>query len=200
MLYMFDMGGVITTTADSYKEAAALVGLNEEEFRSVCMEGDGKRRDLLYLLSIGSISAKEALKIISKRTGKEITADLWHLTFHPERITGMREAVMSLREKGNRVICATNTMESHYLTHIERGDYAVFDQVYASHLMGTAKPESAFFKLILNAERTEAKDAFFTDDRRENCQAACSVGIKTYLFDTENAASSVEKLKETLKI
>lgn len=188
------------TSSASFCKEAALIGLSDDAFQKICMEGNGEERDLIYLLSIGKITTAEALRIISEKTGREISTDLWHLTFHPEKIEGMEGIISLLKKKGHRVVCATNTMESHYLTHLERGDYSVFDQVYASHLMGKAKPEQSFFTLILSAEGFCADDAFFIDDREENCKAAESVGIKSFLFDTKNAASSVKALKEKLSL
>ena len=65
---------------------------------------------------------------------------------------------------------------------MERGDYAFFNQTYASNKIGCAKPDPHFFELILEAEETEAKDAFFTDDKMDNVAAATSLGIHAELF------------------
>ena len=67
---------------------------------------------------------------------------------------------------------------------MERGDYSYFDQTYASNKIGFAKPDKHFFELILEAEETEPKDAFFTDDKEENVKAAAALGINAELFTT----------------
>ena len=65
---------------------------------------------------------------------------------------------------------------------MERGDYAFFNQTYASNKIGCAKPDPHFFELILEAEGMQAQDSFFTDDRAENVAAAASLGIQAELF------------------
>ena len=50
--------------------------------------------------------------------------------------------------------------------------------------MGVSKPDINFWKIILTAENVAAEDAFFIDDRIENCEAASSMGIKTFHFDS----------------
>ena len=73
---------------------------------------------------------------------------------------------------------------------MERGDYSFFNQTYASNKIGVAKPDKRFFELILEAEETEPKDAFFTDDKEENVRAAASIGINAELFTTADALKS----------
>ena len=60
---------------------------------------------------------------------------------------------------------------------MDRGDYALFDRVYASHLMGWAKPSPEFWKVILKEEQRRPDETVFIDDFSENIEAARSVGI-----------------------
>ena len=110
--------------------------------------------------------------------------------FHPQLNEGTVAIIKRLRAGGNRVVCGTNTMESHYANHIERGDYAFFDQTYASFQMGLSKPDPEFFRIILESEGVKAEDAVFIDDRKENCDAALSLGIRAIHFTD---APSLEK-------
>jgi putative hydrolase of the HAD superfamily len=87
----------------------------------------------------------------------------------------------SLHSSG-RVVCGTNTVGSHYDHLVERGMYGCFDAVYASHLMGVCKPDSAFWHAILEAEGVAARDAFFIDDYPENIAEAEGLGIRSHLF------------------
>lgn len=99
--------------------------------------------------------------------------------------------VKALRSEGNRVVCGTNTVSAHYFNHLERGDYAIFDQTYSSCYMGVSKPDTNFWKIILEAENVPAKDTVFVDDRKDNCEAAASIGIHAIQFTT---AEEVAKL------
>ena len=65
---------------------------------------------------------------------------------------------------------------------MERGDYAFFNQTYASNKIGCAKPDPHFFELILEAEEATPEETFFTDDRAENIAGAESLGINARLF------------------
>ena len=99
----------------------------------------------------------------------------------------------------HRVVCGTNTNQSHYENHLERGDYALFNQTYASNKIGRVKPNADFFELIIKAEGYENKinEVFFTDDKIENCDAAKSMGIFTYKF--ENVKGLKRAIVEFLK-
>ena len=72
--------------------------------------------------------------------------------FRPENDERMASLVLEIRDCGHRVVCGTNTLDSHYRLLRDRGDFRIFDAVYASHLMGCAKPEAEFYRFILSAE------------------------------------------------
>ncbi len=187
MLYIFDMGGVVTNDADGSRVIGDMLGLGREGFRKVCMEDKDGKGDLLMLISDGKISVKEFWSIFEERSGIHARTDWWHALFHPRLNEGTAAIIKRLRAQGERVVCGTNTMESHYANHVERGDYALFDQTYASFQMGVSKPDAEFWKIILVSEGIEAKDAVFIDDRKENCDAAASLGIRAIHFTSAEA-------------
>lgn len=185
MLYIFDMGGVVTTTANVFGECARRIGITEEDFISYARGTKGKGDsygDMIKGASDGDFSTKELWKIFEERSGIRVKTDWLHYLFHPEYIKGTRRLVALLKSQGNRVVCGTNTIDSHYHNHLERGDYTVFDQTYASCFMGVSKPDVEFWKIILSAENAKPEDTVFIDDREENVNAARSLGIKSYLF------------------
>lgn len=175
-LFIFDMGGVVTTNASEARgRPAAALGVTQEEM-------DNATGDLFDQLTVGKITVKEFWKTVGDRLGKTIDTDYFHLFFHPVLNEETKKAIVGLRARGHRVVCGTNTIESHYLNHITRGDYAFFDQTYASQMMGVKKPDPLFWKLILDAEKCEPSDAFFTDDLEANVQAAAALGIHAVQF------------------
>lgn len=215
MLYIFDMGGVVTTTAAVVEKIALILGITEAEFMSICGCPEGNRSygkpheraagdngfNLITMYSNGLLSAKEFWRLFSARSGIAVTTDWWHFLFHPEPNENIRQLIGGLKKRGERVVCGTNTIESHYLNHLERGDYSIFDQTYASCFMGVSKPDVNFWKIILTAEDVEAKDAFFVDDRIENCEAAASLGINTFHFDFadgKNGSDCISALKKAV--
>ena len=201
MLYIFDMGGVVTTTAAVEGKIARILGMSEAEFMRICGCPGGNKNygnpkdgavknaedsefNLITMYSNGLISSKEFWRFFSARTGIAVKTDWWHFLFHPERNENVLKLIGELKKRGDRVVCGTNTIESHYLNHLERGDYSVFDMTYTSCFMGVSKPDINFWKIILTAENVAAEDVFFIDDRIENCEAASSMGIKTFHFDS----------------
>ena len=182
MLFIFDMGGVVTTTfpLDVLTEK---LGLYKNEFLQICRENG----NIWNRLEKGEIETRTFWETFNKAAMNEkipfVKNDLFRLYFHPQLQTRTAELITELRKK-HRVVCGTNTIQSHWENHMERGDYALFDQTYASNKIGEAKPDSHFFEVILEAEGYKAEDAFFTDDKIENCRAAASLGISTVHFES----------------
>jgi|WetSurMetagenome_2_1015567.scaffolds.fasta_scaffold172692_1 glucose-1-phosphatase len=202
MLFIFDMGGVVTNSAAIEKKICSILGISEKEFYEFCGCPDGNAgygdpllekkafdpytSDLLTLLSNGTITTKQFWQEFSVRAGKVVRTDYWHLFFHPVRNEQVCELVRKLHSK-YRVVCGTNTIESHYMTHIERGDYTLFDQTYASCMVGVSKPDPEFWKMILLGEHCDPGEAVFIDDNTDNCSAAGKVGIRTIKFTNADA-------------
>lgn len=197
MLYIFDIGGVVTSTFD-YSQVFKRFGITSEQFYALCKIDDGYfphgKRDIWEELQCGWLTNDEFWKLFQRTSGIRIDFDYFRLLFHPVLMEDTIEVIRDLkkRDPSCRVIAGTNTIQSHYEIHIERGDYACFDNTYASNKIHLSKPGTDFFKVILEAEGVKPEDAFFTDDKAGNCLAAESLGIKTYCFD--NAAGLREKL------
>lgn len=182
MLFIFDMGGVVTNTfkMDSIYNK---LNISKSDFMNICKSNNN---DIWHKLETGIISANEFWNEYNKRI-KNIPGaiaaqtDLFRLFFHPTENLKTIELIKGLKEK-NRVVCGTNTIQSHWENHMERGDYSYFHQTYASNKIGCAKPDPHFFELILEAEECLPENAFFTDDKAENVAAAASLGIHAELF------------------
>ena len=196
MLFIFDMGGVVTNTflpAQLYKK----LNITGEDFFQLCSQGG---KDIWQLFQTGKINPQNFWTLFNERVAasKEekyrrvplVENDLFRLYFHPSKNLETVALIQQLKKK-HRVVCGTNTIDSHWENHMERGDYAFFNQTYASNKIGCAKPDPHFFELILEAEQTAAEDAFFTDDRAENVAAAASLGIHAELFTSAKALTDL---------
>lgn len=199
MLFIFDMGGVVTTNASEVRgRAAKALGVSFEEMQNAVSGGlQSQEGGLFCALTCGKITEKEFWKSVGDRLGKTIETDYFHLYFHPVMNEEVKKIILDLRKKGHRVVCGTNTIQTHFLNHMARGDYEIFDQTYASQLMGVKKPDPLFWKMILDAENADASEAFFTDDLAENVQAAASLGIHAFQFT--NARELKKAIKEFLR-
>lgn len=198
MLYIFDMGGVVTTTANLTKRLCEVLDISEDTL--VKFGGDPNENfsfdptNLFNMCSNGEINTKEFWEIFSKRSGINVTTDWFHWLFHPVLNEKTITIIKALKEAGNRVVCGTNTISAHYNNHCERGDYSYFDQTYSSCFMGVSKPNPEFWKIIMKAENAQPKDCVFIDDKQINCDAASSLGIHAIHF------TSAEELAETLGV
>jgi putative hydrolase of the HAD superfamily len=129
----------------------------------------------------GELSAGECWERFALRTGVAAPEDYWRTLFDPVIDPAMRTLIEDLRQ-GHRVVCGSNTIDSHYELLKARGAYDCFDEVYVSNLIGYAKPEAGFFRHILDSEGSDLSRVIFIDDMAENVQAARGLGMRAILY------------------
>lgn len=192
MLFIFDMGGVVTTTFKMTSLYESLK-MDSKEFMTICRSGS---ENIWSDFQKGFIDSAEFWAKFNERIKDRdiypVTHDLFRLYFHPVLNKETVKIIKALKKK-HRVVCGTNTIQSHWENHMERGDYAFFDQTYASNKIQEEKPDLSFFEVILKAENCPPEQAFFVDDRLENIQAAQKAGINAVHFET------AQKLKKQWK-
>ena len=193
------MGGVVANNVAIVNLISAHFGISEDEFfigsASDPKAGYASPYHLGDIAAImrGEISSKRFWSNFTQRTGIIVSGDPWFDFFHPVLDKGTADVIKHLKNRGQRVVCGTNTLAPHYQRHSERGDYAVFGAVYASHIMGIIKPDPAFWTYILKKEKIRPGEAFFADDLEENVKAADKLGLKTHLFTgAEGLASAID--------
>lgn len=192
MLFIFDMGGVVTSTF-SMDSMYKSLKMDSKEFMAICKNGSS---NIFSDYTKGKIHSQQFWASFNERIKERdiypVNHDLFRLYFHPVLNEGTVKIINKLKKK-HRVVCGTNTIQSHWENHMERGDYAFFHQTYASNKIGEEKPDESFFKVILEAEGFKPEEAFFVDDRLENVEAAKRVGINAVTF------TSAEELKKVWK-
>lgn len=205
MLFIFDMGGVVSRNVQTIPAMAQRLSVSIEEFFLCCGVPQETKTHALYdhglLAEIQSgvinseifwekfrKTAKDSLpkehpgqNPVSIVTKQE---NLWATCFKPELISQTVTLIETLKEKGHRVVCGTNTLDAHYEIHSKANDYEVFHKVYASHLMGVIKPDQAFWKMILKSEKTAPCETVFIDDNHPNVESAQALGLRSFLFTT----------------
>lgn len=174
MLYIFDMGGVVLKNVFEMSE---ILKAHKIDMNLMSLYRDPLMDDY----SSGKIDEPQYWEKFNAKYGTEITAPQWGLRFNPELDKKMVDFIEYLKGS-NRVVCGSNTIAPHWQCSVGRGDYKCFHKVYASHLMGVAKPNVQFWKHILNEEGYSATSTIFIDDFSENIRAAESLGIKSILF------------------
>ncbi len=174
-LYIFDMGGVVANS-NAGTEPRLLPSCNDEMAAIFKIGGDD-----FDALTIGAIDSSEFLRRFAAKTGGEIEKDLLTRCFHPEPDRDVLGLIDTLK-KHARVVVGTNTITPHYDIHIRNGDYNAFDEVYASHLIGLAKPDPAFYLHIIEREDRTPEETVFIDDTEVNVEAARRIGIHAFVF------------------
>jgi len=178
-LYIFDMGGVLCCNFNDIPVISNYLGITEENFFVYA----GKNfRELMD----GKINSNEFWVRFSLRYGKKVKEELFGKFFNPGIIQETKDMIEQLKSI-SRVVCGTNTIDSHYYYLLNQGSYEIFDEVYTSTLMGISKPDPDFYRYILKKEGVMPEEAVFVDDTEENVIAAQNIGIKSILFKSPNS-------------
>lgn len=185
-LYIFDMGGVIAYNTDVFPSVFNHLRITAEQFYGFAGPSLGRLMD-------GEISTDDFWMRFSSRIGKKVTEDLFARFFNP-RLDFNVAAVLKQLKDNARVVCGTNTFESHYDYLRLGGYYDLFDAVYASNKMGVSKPHQDFYRYILKSEGVKPEDTVFIDDTEENVISAEKLGIHSIWFkDAVGLRSDVKR-------
>jgi len=177
-LYIFDMGGVLTCNFNDTPVISDYLGITEENFFVYTGENFRKLLD-------GKIDSNEFWIRFSLRYGKKVKEELFGKFFNPGTIQGTKDIIKQLKNN-SRVVCGTNTIDSHYYYLLNQGNYDIFDEVYASNLMG---------RYILKKEGIKPENTVFIDDSEENVLSAQKIGINSILFtDPDSLRQQIKKI------
>jgi glucose-1-phosphatase len=186
-LLVFDVGGVMVDGFDVRPDIAAHVGLEPTRCFDLLEQADFRR------VLTGRAPLDEYWRAFSALAGTEVSEDLWGAYFRPVRRQPMYDLVTRLKRR-YRVVAGTNTLGPHYDEHQRRGDYDVFDATYASHLIHAAKPDTAFYQTIVDAEGVAPEQTLFIDDFESNVLGARRAGLHALHF-TEFDALEAELVR-----
>jgi putative hydrolase of the HAD superfamily len=168
------MGEVVAINTDVFPAVSGYLGMTVEAFNNLAGPDLEKYMD-------GIISTNDFWERFSIKHGFRINEDLF-LKFFKPNIDQQMVSILNQLKKMDRVVCGTNTFDSHYDYLKRHGYYDHFDKVYASNKMGVSKPHSNFFLQILKNEQVVPADAVFVDDLETNVFAAEELGIRSILF------------------
>ena len=151
MLFIFDMGGVVAE-ACYIDSVFKFLGMSEEIFYKICSCTGENLWSALETGRMSSVDFWKEFsrrwKLLSEQTRgnngdkiettmpgsdnmgltcsvppvKELPPDIFRLFFHP-RLNEKTVAIIEKLRKKHRVVCGTNTIDSHWECHMERGDY-----------------------------------------------------------------------------
>ena len=181
------MGGVLCRDFNDIPVISNYLGITEEKFFIYTGENFRKLLD-------GKINSNEFWVRFSLRYGKKVKEELFGKFFNPGIIRETKDIIKQLKSN-SRVVCGTNTIDSHYYYLLNQGVYDIFDEVYASNLMGISKPDPDFYWHILKKEGIKPENTIFVDDTEENILSAQKIGINSILFtDSDSLKQQIKTL------
>jgi len=179
------MGGVLCCDFNDIPIISDYLEITEENFFIYAGENFRKLLD-------GKINSNEFWVRFSLRYGKKVKEELFGKFFNPGIIRETKNIIKQLKSN-SRVVCGTNTIDSHYYYLLNQGNYDIFDEVYASNSMGISKPDPDFYWHILNKEGIKPENTVFVDDTEENILSAQKIGINSILFtDSDSLKQQIE--------
>jgi len=179
---LFDLGGVIVrwTGLDALSH---MTGMSREQvseiFASSSIFSDyeiGKCDDETFI--------KELISVFKLDVSPAKARHLWQ-EWVGKTYSGTKEALTSLR-KNYTIACLSNTNALHWewlSTHIVIDDY--FHHGYASHLIGTAKPNAECYHFPIKDMGVNPSDIWFFDDTIINVDAAKQIGMTAFHVDRD---------------
>jgi HAD superfamily hydrolase (TIGR01509 family) len=195
---LFDADGVLQrSTIDWRTSLGAFAGTNgtADDFirdvmtsESPALVGDGDFADILA-------------KVLTRQGSQAAVADVLDLWRQFKAEPEVVEIIQDLRAGGIECDLATNQRadrraimqdELHY------GDW--FDHTFYSADLGVAKPDPAYFRIILDTIGLPAESVLFIDDNQANVTAARTVGLHAEEFELETGVAMLRDLLRSYKL
>ncbi|CAM3722323.1 HAD family hydrolase [Litorimonas haliclonae] len=124
----------------------------------------------------------EMVKLFDMDMPPEAFAALWNSWVHPP-FPNTLETLKTLRQNYT-LACLSNTNALHWAHLHEMVQLEdVFDDCFASHIMGVAKPAQRSFQIPLEEMGVSASEVLYFDDTMLNVKAARKQGLETYHVD-----------------
>lgn len=193
---IFDLGRVVFRF--SYAEALAswsrITGLSIDE-----MAGRFVWDDTCQQYERGEIGGETFRQSVVRQLGRDIPAEAffpgWTGIFRDE-VPGITDLLTRLRGR-YRLVALSNTNADH--APVWRKLYpqplACFERVFASHEIGTRKPEPQAYQIALDHLGTAPTETVFVDDVAENTAAARQLGLQAVQFqDTPQLTEELRRL------
>ncbi len=193
-IIIFDLGKVIvpfdTKRALKLFEAASKLDVSE-------LNEKVQRIDENRLYHEGKISSEQLFRSFQNALRLDMSfeefAGAWNSIFSLEPI--LPDALFRKLSEKYRLMVLSDTNEMHF--EFVRRNFEVlryFDDFVLSYEIGTLKPSKKVFQITLEKAGCSADECFFTDDKKENVEAARALGIDAVQF--VSAKQLLSELKE----
>ena len=187
---VFDLGGVLLDlhAAEARQELITSYGISPERFDRLTRSCfTSSRRSVTERAMIGKVNTTEYLTIFCRACSRK---DIEGIRQNRLSVIGSEKAdvfeiARQLREEGVTCCILSNTIALHWERLSSRRDYPSlnsFHHVFASHLIGRAKPRKNAFSHVANALGIRMSECVLVDDTLVNVNGARAAGWRAVLF------------------
>ena len=173
---MFDLGGVLVWTQWDRVTVplAEMSGMTPERVMDEIETGEAGCAFML-----GKLDRAEFHRRLTEQLGLSLTPDaffaLWTSIIAPNN--NINSLLEGLKNR-YRLVLASNTDVLHYARSLEVQEaLRLFDYALLSYELGLCKPDPEFFRSGLERLAISPEECVFIDDRKENVEAAQTLGI-----------------------
>ena len=200
---VFDLGGVLVDlhAAEARQELIRSYGILPERFDRLTRSCfTSSRRSITELAMIGKASTSEYLTGFCRACRRKELEGIRNnrLSVIGSENAEVFEIAHRLREKGVTCCILSNTIELHWERLGSKRDYPSlksFDHVFASHLIGRAKPMKNAFSAVATALGLRMSECLLVDDTLMNVNGARAVGWRAIRFtDADSLQRSLAEI------
>ena len=189
---VFDVGGVLIDlhSDEAGRELIGQYGLSPHSFARLTRSSfESYPRSVTELAMLGKIETSTYLETFLRECCVK----------DPERLRANRLSVVGrerrdvltivrqLKQAGLKCCVLSNTIALHWERLSSAREYpclGLFDHIFASHLIGCAKPEKEAFSFVANALKVQMRECLLVDDTPLNIERAKALGWDGILLTT----------------
>jgi epoxide hydrolase-like predicted phosphatase len=190
---VFDLGGVLIDlhSDEAGRELMEQYGLSPQSFARLTRSSfESNPRSVTELAMLGKIETSTYLEAFLRECSVK----------NPERLRENRLSVVGrerkdvltivqyLKQAGLKCCVLSNTIALHWERLSSAREYCclgLFDHIFASHLIGCAKPEKETFSFVANALKVQMSECLLVDDTLLNIERAKALGWRGILFTSK---------------
>jgi epoxide hydrolase-like predicted phosphatase len=187
---VFDMGGVLIDlhSDEAARELMEQHGLSPHTFARLTRSSfESHPRSVTELAMLGKIETATYLDAFlrecSVKDPERLRANRLSIVGHERK--DVLTIVEHLKQAGLKCCVLSNTSALHWERLSSAREYPcleLFDHIFASHLIGCAKPENEAFSFVANALKVQMSECLLVDDTLLNVERAKAVGWRGMSF------------------
>jgi epoxide hydrolase-like predicted phosphatase len=194
----FDVGGVLRRHgrfSDFEETWRERLGMTQAEFGRVLASVDPDGLAFTGRLSLTQFTARHAAALgLSAAQADEFMAEMWAMS-DGELDAELAAYAASLRPRYNTAILSDAIDGSRAWNQARYGFEQLVDVIIYSYEVGLAKPDPGIYRLLCDRLAVRPGEVVFLDDRPENVEGACELGIHALLHrSTAQSIKAVDAL------